>query len=75
MNLIYLSHAKNQVRFEEKTEKNVRCAVAGNETGGVFPRSRVVRSRAGGIPSEVEALRGAEAYGGACMLDRGGIVC
>ena len=34
MNLIYLPHAKNQVRFEEKREKNVPARPAGNESGG-----------------------------------------
>ena len=55
MNLIYLPHAKNQVRFEEKREKNVRRAPAGNESGGA---SKQNGAGAGRFPERRALLAG-----------------
>ena len=45
MNLIYLSHAKNQVRFGEKSEKKRFGAPWRDGTGGASPENE---ARAGG---------------------------
>ena len=55
MNLIYPAHAKNQVRFEEKREKNVSERPGGDE------------SRGGSLQNE---LRAGEAWSGAAPVPR-----
>ena len=50
MNLIYPAHAKNQVRFEEKREKNVSAPPGGNDSGGPSVPNEV---GAGGVGTSV----------------------
>ena len=57
MNLIYPSHAKNQVRFGEKSEKKRFGAPWRDGTGGVFPDNE---ARAGASRREMAALQGRE---------------
>jgi hypothetical protein len=55
MNLIYPSHAKNQVRFGEKSEKKRFGAPWRDGTGGAFPENE---ARAGASRREMAALQG-----------------
>jgi len=62
MNLIYPSHAKNQVRFGEKSEKKRFGAPWRDGTGGAFPENE---ARAGASRREMAAVTrsGANACG------------
>ena len=54
MNLIYLPHAKNQVRFEEKPEKNVRRPPGGKRIRRSFPSTGAESEPGQGVSRSVE---------------------